>query len=87
MSVASIVYKAKADGRKILTEVESKDILEEAGIPTARWSPCGRTYRTHLSQFCEPSEPPRYVYGCLHGSLGRSPKKSTRVYIDSAALA
>ena len=36
MSVASIVDKAKADGRKILTEVESKDILEEAGIPTAR---------------------------------------------------
>jgi acyl-CoA synthetase (NDP forming) len=36
MSVASIVDKAKAGGRKILTEVESKDILEEAGIPTAR---------------------------------------------------
>lgn len=36
MSVASIVDKAKADGRKILTEVESKDILEEAGVPTAR---------------------------------------------------
>jgi len=36
MSVASIIDKAKADQRKILTEVESKDILEEAGIPTAR---------------------------------------------------
>ena len=36
MSVASIVDKAKAGGRKILTEVESKEILEEAGIPTAR---------------------------------------------------
>ena len=36
MSIASIIDKAKADGRKILTEVESKDILEEAGIPTAR---------------------------------------------------
>ncbi|HUS82999.1 MAG TPA: acetate--CoA ligase family protein [Dehalococcoidia bacterium] len=36
MNVASIVDKAKAGGRKILTEVESKEILEEAGIPTAR---------------------------------------------------
>jgi len=36
MSVTSIIDKAKADQRKILTEVESKDILEEAGIPTAR---------------------------------------------------
>jgi acyl-CoA synthetase (NDP forming) len=36
MSVASIVDRAKAGGRKVLTEVESKDILEEAGIPTAR---------------------------------------------------
>jgi len=36
MSVTSIIDKAKADQRKVLTEVESKDILEEAGIPTAR---------------------------------------------------
>jgi acyl-CoA synthetase (NDP forming) len=36
MSIASIIDRAKTDGRKILTEVESKDILEEAGIPTAR---------------------------------------------------
>jgi acyl-CoA synthetase (NDP forming) len=33
MNIASIIDKAKADGRKILTEVESKGILEEAGIP------------------------------------------------------
>jgi acyl-CoA synthetase (NDP forming) len=36
MSIASIIDRAKTDGRKLLTEVESKDILEEAGIPTAR---------------------------------------------------
>jgi acyl-CoA synthetase (NDP forming) len=36
MSIASIIDRAKTDGRKILTEVESKEILEEAGIPTAR---------------------------------------------------
>jgi acetate---CoA ligase (ADP-forming) subunit beta len=35
MSITSIIDRAKSDGRKILTEVESKDILEEAGIPTA----------------------------------------------------
>ncbi len=36
MSIASIVDKAKAEGRALLSEVESKEILEEAGIPTAR---------------------------------------------------
>jgi acyl-CoA synthetase (NDP forming) len=36
MSIASIIDRARTDGRKLLTEVESKDILEEAGIPTAR---------------------------------------------------
>jgi len=36
MSIASIIDKARADRRTLLTEVESKDILEEAGIPTAR---------------------------------------------------
>jgi acyl-CoA synthetase (NDP forming) len=36
MSSTSIIDRAKAGGRKVLTEVESKDILEEAGIPTAR---------------------------------------------------
>jgi acetate---CoA ligase (ADP-forming) subunit beta len=35
MSIASIIDRAKADGRKVLTEVESKGILEEAGIATA----------------------------------------------------
>jgi acyl-CoA synthetase (NDP forming) len=36
MSVASIIDKAKNEGRTILSEVEAKDILEDAGIPTAR---------------------------------------------------
>ncbi len=36
MSIASIIDRARTDQRKVLTEVESKDILEEAGIPTAR---------------------------------------------------
>ena len=35
MSIASVIDKAKAEGRTVLTEVESKGILEEAGIPTA----------------------------------------------------
>lgn len=35
MSITSIIDRAKTDGRKTLTEIESKDILEEAGIPTA----------------------------------------------------
>jgi len=36
MSIASIIDRARTDQRKVLTEVESKEILEEAGIPTAR---------------------------------------------------
>jgi acyl-CoA synthetase (NDP forming) len=36
MSTASIIKKAKSDGRTLLTEVESKEILEAAGIPTAQ---------------------------------------------------
>jgi acyl-CoA synthetase (NDP forming) len=36
MSIATIIDKAKTEGRTLLTEVESKEILEEAGIPTAR---------------------------------------------------
>lgn len=36
MSIASIIDKAKTEGRTILSEVEAKDILEQAGIPTAR---------------------------------------------------
>ena len=36
MSAAAIIDRARTQGRKILTEVESKQLLEEAGIPTAR---------------------------------------------------
>jgi acyl-CoA synthetase (NDP forming) len=36
MSIASIIDKAKAEGRTVLSEVESKQILEEAGVSTAR---------------------------------------------------
>jgi acyl-CoA synthetase (NDP forming) len=36
MSTAAIIDRARSEGRKILTEVESKQLLEEAGIPTAR---------------------------------------------------
>jgi acyl-CoA synthetase (NDP forming) len=36
MSSVDIIDQAKSEGRTILTEVESKQILEEAGIPTAR---------------------------------------------------
>ena len=32
----TIIDRARTQGRKILTEVESKQLLEEAGIPTAR---------------------------------------------------
>lgn len=35
MSIASIIDKAKSEGRTILSEVEAKQILEEAGIKTA----------------------------------------------------
>ena len=35
MSTAAIIDRARTQGRKILTEVESKQLLEEAGIPTA----------------------------------------------------
>lgn len=35
MNIASIIEKAKADGRKVLSEVESKQVLEEAGVSTA----------------------------------------------------
>ena len=35
MSTTTIIDRARTQGRKILTEVESKQILEEAGIPTA----------------------------------------------------
>lgn len=36
MSSVDIIDRAKSEGRTVLTEVESKQILEEAGIPTAR---------------------------------------------------
>ena len=36
MSTAAIIDRARTQGRNILTEVESKQLLEEAGIPTAR---------------------------------------------------
>ena len=36
MSTAAIIDRARTEGRKILTEVESKQLLEEAGVPTAR---------------------------------------------------
>ena len=34
MSTASIIDRARTEGRNILTEVESKQLLEEAGVPT-----------------------------------------------------
>jgi acyl-CoA synthetase (NDP forming) len=36
MSITEITDRAKSEGRSILTEVESKHILAEAGIPVAR---------------------------------------------------
>lgn len=36
MTTASIIDKAKSEGRTLLNEIESKAILEEAGIPTAK---------------------------------------------------
>jgi len=36
MGSVDIIDRAKNEGRTVLTEVESKQILEEAGIPTAR---------------------------------------------------
>jgi len=36
MSIATIIDKAKAEGRKVLSEVESKQLMEEAGVSTAR---------------------------------------------------
>jgi len=36
MSIADVIDKAKSQGRTVLTEVESKQVLEEAGIPTVR---------------------------------------------------
>lgn len=36
MSISAIIDRVRQEGRSLLTEVESKQILEEAGIPTAR---------------------------------------------------
>mgnify|MGYP000317884841 FL=1 len=35
MSIVDAIDRAKSEGRTVLTEIESKQILEEAGIPTA----------------------------------------------------
>ncbi len=35
MSIVDVIDRAKSEGRAVLTEIESKQILEEAGIPTA----------------------------------------------------
>ena len=35
MSILDVLDRAKSEGRTVLTEIESKQILEEAGIPTA----------------------------------------------------
>jgi len=36
MSVAEVIDKARSQGRTVLTEIESKQILDEAGIPVAK---------------------------------------------------
>jgi acyl-CoA synthetase (NDP forming) len=38
MSIAEVIDKARSQGRTVLTEVESKQLLEEAGIPTTKAS-------------------------------------------------
>ena len=35
MSIAEVIDRAKAEGRTVLSEIESKQILEEAGVPIA----------------------------------------------------
>jgi len=35
LSIAEVIHSAKAEGRTVLTEIESKRVLEEAGVPTA----------------------------------------------------
>jgi acyl-CoA synthetase (NDP forming) len=36
MSIADVIDRAKGQGRTVLTEVESKQVLEEAGIPVVK---------------------------------------------------
>ena len=35
MSIADVIDRARNEGRTVLTEIESKQVLEEAGVPTA----------------------------------------------------
>ncbi len=35
MSIVDVIDHAKSEGRTVLTEIESMQILDEAGIPTA----------------------------------------------------
>ena len=35
MSIVDVIDRAKSEGRTVLTEIESKQILEETGITTA----------------------------------------------------
>ena len=35
MSLTEVIDKARNDGRTVLTEIESKQVLHEAGIPVA----------------------------------------------------
>ena len=35
MLIVDVIDRAKAEGRTVLTEIESKQVLEEAGVPTA----------------------------------------------------
>jgi len=35
LSIVQVIDRAKAEGRTVLTEIESKQVLEEAGVPTA----------------------------------------------------
>ncbi len=36
MSIAQVIEEARSQGRTVLTEIESKEVLAEAGIPVAR---------------------------------------------------
>ena len=36
MNVASVANQARAEGRSLLSEIEAKELLHEAGIPVAR---------------------------------------------------
>src|SRR5437867_4641221 len=42
VSLAAVIESARMQGRTVLTEVESKQVLEEAGVPVAR-SECARS--------------------------------------------